>query len=61
MFSYFQKNVLNSIRIATTPTASRLHKSFILNADPCIFRDLFSDFAPLNDSTCFKIINKHYL
>ena len=60
-FPIFQKYVLSSIRISTIPTASRLHKSSILNADLYIFRDMFSDFVPLNESTCFKIINKQYL
>ena len=43
-------------------TASRLHKIFMLHADPCIFGYLFSNIVlSKHDSTGFRIINKHYL
>lgn len=61
-FTIIQRKVLNSMCILTIYTASTLHKIFMLHADPYIFGYLFSNFVQSkHDSTCFRIINKHYL
>ena len=61
-FTIIQRKVLNSMCILTIYTASRLHKIFMLHADPYIFGYLFSNFVQSkHDSTCFRITNKHYL
>ena len=43
--------------------AFNLMSTFTLNANPDIFRMIYSGFVPVKDykSRCFKIINKHYL
>ena len=43
--------------------AFNLMSTFTLNANPDIFRIIYSGFVLVKDyeSRCFKIINKHYL